>query len=67
MSGASFLDESNGIQPNPPSFFQRGAAIHYGTWASAVYGLAHANELSSIRSKLYPQRLPAFQPKLKPR
>nr|XP_018917009.1 PREDICTED: saccharopine dehydrogenase-like oxidoreductase [Bemisia tabaci]XP_018917010.1 PREDICTED: saccharopine dehydrogenase-like oxidoreductase [Bemisia tabaci]XP_018917011.1 PREDICTED: saccharopine dehydrogenase-like oxidoreductase [Bemisia tabaci] len=46
---------------------KRGAAIHYGTWASAVYGLAHANELSSIRSKLYPQRLPAFQPKLKPR
>lgn len=44
-----------------------GAAIHYGTWESAVYGLAHANELHDIRSKLYPVKLPHFQPKLKHR
>lgn len=42
-----------------------GAAIHYGTWESAVYGLAHANELRGLRSKLYPQRLPQLKPRLK--
>jgi len=41
-----------------------GAAIHYGTWESAVYGLAHADELRGIRSKLFEGRLPQFQPKL---
>ncbi|GLV31174.1 Saccheropin dehydrogenase 1 [Carabus blaptoides fortunei] len=42
-----------------------GARIHYGTWESAVYGLAHANELRPLRTKLYPERLPQFKPKLK--
>lgn len=41
--------------------------IHYGTWESAVYGLAHANELGSLRRQLFPQRLPKLEPKLKPR
>uniref|UniRef100_A0A1L8ECP0 Putative conserved plasma membrane protein n=1 Tax=Haematobia irritans TaxID=7368 RepID=A0A1L8ECP0_HAEIR len=41
--------------------------IHYGTWESAVYGLAHANELRGIRQKLYPEKMPRFQPILKPR
>lgn len=44
-----------------------GAGIHYGTWESAVYGLAHANELRSIRSKLFPTRTPRFSPQLKDR
>lgn len=44
-----------------------GASIHYGTWESAVYGLAHAGELREIRSKLYNKPLPKFQPKLKAR
>uniref|UniRef100_A0A1A9W2U6 Saccharopine dehydrogenase NADP binding domain-containing protein n=1 Tax=Glossina brevipalpis TaxID=37001 RepID=A0A1A9W2U6_9MUSC len=44
-----------------------GAAIHYGTWESAVYGLAYAHELRGIRSQLYPEKLPKFQPLLKHR
>lgn len=44
-----------------------GAALHYGTWESAVYGLAHANELSGIRTKLFPTRTPRFAPQLKDR
>ena len=44
-----------------------GPSIHYGTWESAVYGLAHANELRGLRSKLYPKRLPPLKPKLRTR
>lgn len=44
-----------------------GASIHYGTWESAVYGLAHANELRGLRSKLYKERLPKMVPTLKSR
>ncbi|XP_054725446.1 saccharopine dehydrogenase-like oxidoreductase [Anastrepha obliqua] len=44
-----------------------GARIHYGTWESAVYGLAHSNELRAIRSKLYSEKLPKFHPVLKHR
>lgn len=44
-----------------------GAVIHYGTWESAIYGLAHANELRGLRSQLYQSRLPNFQPRLKDR
>ncbi|XP_034936676.1 saccharopine dehydrogenase-like oxidoreductase [Chelonus insularis] len=44
-----------------------GAAVHYGTWESAVYGVAHSSELRDLRAKIYPQKLPQFQPKLLPR
>lgn len=44
-----------------------GPSIHYGTWESAVYGLAHAGELKDLRRKLYKERLPAMLPKLKNR
>lgn len=44
-----------------------GAAIHYGTWESAIYGLAYANELRGIRSKLFGSRLPPFEPILRHR
>ena len=41
--------------------------LHYGTYESAVYGVAHSNELRDLRKKLYPERLPSFGPKLKKR
>ncbi|RZC41634.1 saccharopine dehydrogenase-like [Asbolus verrucosus] len=41
-----------------------GPALNYGTWESAVYGLAHANELRELRQQLYSSRLPSFKPKL---
>lgn len=44
-----------------------GAVLHYGTWESAVYGLAHANELRGIRTQLFPTRTPRFGPQLKTR
>lgn len=45
----------------------QGASLHYGTWESAVYGLAHYDELRPLRQKLFPERLPEFTPKLKRR
>ncbi|KAH8419208.1 hypothetical protein KR222_010588 [Zaprionus bogoriensis] len=44
-----------------------GAGLNTGTWESAVYGLAHSDELRGIRQQLYPERLPKFFPILKPR
>jgi len=44
-----------------------GPTINFGTWQSAIYGLAHAGELKALRKSLYPDRLPATRPKLKPR
>lgn len=44
-----------------------GPSLNYGTWESVVNGLAHAHELRPLRSKLFPERLPKFEPKLKPR
>uniref|UniRef100_A0A1B6G4X9 Saccharopine dehydrogenase NADP binding domain-containing protein n=1 Tax=Cuerna arida TaxID=1464854 RepID=A0A1B6G4X9_9HEMI len=44
-----------------------GAVIHYATWESAIYGFAHANELKSLRSKLYPEKLPVMKPRIKQR
>lgn len=40
----------------------KGAGVAYGTWESAVYGLAHAKELSSIRKKLFKEPLPFSKP-----
>lgn len=50
----------NGYKPT-------GAGLNFGTWESAVYGLAHAGELRGIRSKLFPIRMPKFSPQLKDR
>ena len=33
-----------------------GPTINFGTWQSAIYGLAHAGELKSLRKALYPDR-----------
>lgn len=44
-----------------------GPAINFGTWQSAIYGLAMAHELKPLRKSLFPERLPALQPKLKAR
>lgn len=44
-----------------------GASVNYGTWESAVHGLANYGELQKIRSQLFPQRTPQFKPKLQAR
>jgi len=44
-----------------------GATINFGTWQSAIYGFAHSKELKSLRKRLYPERLPTPQYKLKQR
>lgn len=41
-----------------------GASLHYGTWESAIYGLAHYNDLREIRSKLFSEKLPKVEYKL---
>ena len=33
-----------------------GPTINFGTWQSAIYGLAHAGELKALRKSLYPDR-----------
>ncbi|XP_057324003.1 saccharopine dehydrogenase-like oxidoreductase [Microplitis mediator] len=65
-----FGGEVNGVETYLNTWRSRnlgGPGIHYGTWESAVYGLAHANELPELRSKLYPTKLPPSEPKLRPR
>lgn len=52
------------IGPGTP---EKGAALHYGTWESAIYGLAHANELRGLRSKLFKERLPVIGPVMRER
>ncbi|XP_014219458.1 saccharopine dehydrogenase-like oxidoreductase isoform X2 [Copidosoma floridanum] len=41
------------------------SSLNYGTWESAVYGVAHANELRALRTKLFPEKLPKLEPVLK--
>ncbi|XP_063912064.1 saccharopine dehydrogenase-like oxidoreductase [Zophobas morio] len=36
----------------------------YGTWESAIHGLAHAKDLGAVRKKLFSNKLPVFEPKL---
>jgi short subunit dehydrogenase-like uncharacterized protein len=57
-SVVTYLDFWEEGEPTP------GPAINYGTWESAVYGLAYAKELGSLRRQLFPTRLPSFKPKL---
>jgi len=35
-----------------------GALGNYGTWESAVYGLAHSNELKNLRRQIFQEKLP---------
>ncbi|XP_012338754.2 saccharopine dehydrogenase-like oxidoreductase [Apis florea] len=44
-----------------------GASINYGTYESAIYGIAHSHELRELRTKLYPEKLPELWPRLKAR
>ncbi|XP_006620843.1 saccharopine dehydrogenase-like oxidoreductase, partial [Apis dorsata] len=44
-----------------------GATLNYGTYESAIYGIAHSHELRELRTKLYPEKLPELWPKLKTR
>ncbi|KAL7727007.1 hypothetical protein ACLKA6_010050 [Drosophila palustris] len=55
----------NGVKDYNPEHGKAG--LNFGTWNSAVYGLAHSNELHGIRRELYPERLPKFFPILKHR
>lgn len=48
-------------------FFLFHGSVHYGTWESAVYGLAYASDLKEVRAKLFKDRVPLSEPKLKPR
>lgn len=41
-----------------------GPHANYGTWESAVYGIAFANELRALRTQLFPKRMPSFKPRL---
>ncbi|XP_063704909.1 saccharopine dehydrogenase-like oxidoreductase [Culicoides brevitarsis] len=45
----------------------KGPTVHYGTWASLVHGVTHWSELAPLRKKLYPTKLPKFEPVLKDR
>lgn len=75
--GTIFLEKKfggvvNSVETYLRSYFDGGkppggSGIHYGTWESAVYGLAHASELRGLRSQLYPIRLPRFEPKINER
>jgi len=46
---------------------KRGAEVNFATWQSAIYGFAHASELKGIRKKLFPEKLPRYEPKQKDR
>lgn len=45
----------------------KGSQINYGTYETAVHAIANAGELRGLRSKLFPKRLPRFNPPLKAR
>jgi hypothetical protein len=38
--------------------FLQGAAVHFGTWESAVHGISSSHELGPIRKQLYKTRTP---------
>ncbi|XP_017100340.2 saccharopine dehydrogenase-like oxidoreductase [Drosophila bipectinata] len=77
--GVIFLEKNfDGVVNSVESFLESGikqgegsndssAGLNYGTWESAIYGLAHSDELRGIRQQLYPQKLPKFYPVLRPR
>lgn len=45
----------------------KGSVANYATLESLVYAVAHVRELRKIRSQLFSEKLPDFQPKLKSR
>jgi len=53
------------LTTNADEIKRDGAVLHYGTWASAVYGVSHWDELKDLRKKLFKEPLPSFKPKLK--
>ncbi|KAG6457353.1 hypothetical protein O3G_MSEX010260 [Manduca sexta] len=55
------------VSPEYEAEARKTGGLHYGTWESLVYGLAHSDELKPLRKKLYPERLPTFKPKLEKR
>lgn len=70
--GTVFLEQQFAGQVNTVEAYlnikaEHGFHLNYGTWQSAIYGFACANELKPLRKKLFPQRLPVMEPKLKSR
>ncbi|XP_050349650.1 lipid droplet localized protein-like [Nymphalis io] len=55
----SYISASNDVETR--------GFINYGTWESLIHSLAHYHELPALRKKLYPERLPPLEPKLKQR
>ncbi|XP_026333461.1 saccharopine dehydrogenase-like oxidoreductase [Hyposmocoma kahamanoa] len=55
------------IPPELRAEAARTGMVHYGTWESLVYSVAHMKELAPLRKKLYPERMPTFKPKLQSR
>lgn len=73
--GVTFMEQNfDGVLNSVESYLDMevkrpssGSSIHYGTWESAVHGLSSADELQSLRKKLYKERLPKFTPTLRNR
>ena len=73
--GTVFIEKNfDGVVNSVETFLQTyhkggggGARLHYGTWESAIYSLAHSDELRNLRRQLYSERLPKFYPVLKNR
>lgn len=57
VSYLEFWEEDNKGSPGP--------LVNYGTWQSIVHGISHWGDLIELRKKLYPKKLPTFEPKLK--
>ncbi|KAH8247774.1 hypothetical protein KR038_009658 [Drosophila bunnanda] len=76
--GVTFIEKNfDGVVNSVENFVHMGvkggtkgtgsAALNTGTWESAIYAIANRSESVAIRRKLFPERLPKFQPDLKPR
>ncbi|KAL4721542.1 hypothetical protein ACJJTC_014400 [Scirpophaga incertulas] len=55
------------VAKNLPRDAYSNGILNYGTWESLVESLAHYSEIKPLRKKLFPERLPTFQPKLQAR
>ncbi|KAL4703020.1 hypothetical protein ACJJTC_019238, partial [Scirpophaga incertulas] len=55
------------VAKNLPRDAYSNGVLNYGTWESLVESLAHYSEIKPLRKKLFPERLPTFQPKLQAR
>lgn len=76
--GVTFIEKNfDGVVNSVENFVHMGvkggtkgtgsAALNTGTWESAIFAIANRSESLAIRRKLFPERLPKFQPALKNR